>query len=90
MTLKEFKKEFRLICTDTWGNTLEAWFECAAHLNEIAYPPKEWEYEQKGSGKDKDSYWYEFFDECDADELLEIGNFLFRYCSYLKFKGISY
>ena len=91
MNIRDFKNEFRLVCTDTWGNALDAWFECAAHLNEIAYVPIEWEYKASiFGGKDKSSYWYEIFDECDADELLDIGNFLFRYCQYLKFKEVNY
>lgn len=43
-----------------------------------------------GDGRDSKSYWYDLFAGCTIAELWDIGNFLFRYCSYLGSKGLSY
>lgn len=93
MNLKQFKDEFRLICSDTWGNAMEAWFECAGHLNKRGEDiPNEWQYRcgMSGDGTDKDSYWYSIFKNTSTKRLRVIGGFLFRYCQYLKMKGIDY
>jgi len=92
MTLKKFKNEYRLICTDTWGDAMDAWFECAGQMNKRAMEiPRTWEYRPGlGIGTDTESYWYELFENAKANELVQIGRFLFRYCQYLKFKGKDY
>jgi hypothetical protein len=93
MTIKEFKQEYRLICSDTWGNAMEAWFECTGHLNKRGlYIPAEWEYRPAmgTNGTDEESYWYELFEVATDEQLIIIGDFLFRYCEYLRFKGKDY
>ena len=92
MTIKVFKSEYRLICTDTWGNAMDAWFEAAGQMNKRALPiPKEWEYKAGlGNGTDTESYWFEMFENLTDTELINIGNFLFRYCQFLRFKEINY
>lgn len=92
MTLKEFKTEFRLICTDTWGTAMDAWFECAGHmLNRGLDIPYEWEYSAgMGDGREEDSYFYTLFLECTNEQLHAIGNFLFRYCEMLRYAGVNY
>ena len=93
MNLKSFKNEFRLICTDTWGDAMNTWFECAGWINWRGIPtPKEWEYSPGlgGDGREEDNYFYELFESSSDEELIAIGNFLFRYCQYLKFKEIDY
>lgn len=90
---KEFKNEYRLICCDTWGNAMEAWFECAGHLHKRGLSiPSEWEYRPGagGDGTEKDSYWYDIFKHTNAKMLRTIGNFLFRYCQLLKHFGKDY
>jgi hypothetical protein len=92
-TLKEFKSEYRLISSDLWGDAMEAWFECAAHLHlRNLTIPNEWEYKPApcNDNRESDCYWYELFNETDNDLLIEIGNFLFRYCQLLKFYGKDY
>lgn len=92
-SLKEFKNEFRLVCSDTWGEALGAWFECAGQMNKRGMPiPSEWEYSPGlgGDGTEPDSYWYELFENSTGNMLREIGNFLFRYCQYLKYNGVDY
>jgi hypothetical protein len=90
-SIKEFKAEYRLICVNTWGSALEAWFECAGHLFDRGEPiPSEWCYQPKGLVTDPDCWWYEIFDTTITEDLREIGEFLFRYCRYLKHKGIDY
>lgn len=93
MNLKKFKEEFRQMCNDTWGDAVDAWFECAGHMyNRGIDIPYEWEYSPGtgGNGTDEDSYWYDLFKKITNEELIKIGNFLFRYCQYLKFKGKDY
>ena len=92
MNLKEFKEEFRLMCDDTRGDALDAWFECAGHMYERGIDiPNEWKYVHGlGDGTFEQSWWYDFFKESTNEELIKIGNFLFRYCQYLKFKGKDY
>ena len=90
--INKFKDEFRLVCTDTWGNALDAWFECAGRMNKRNLEiPKIWEYSPGMSdGTDKDRYFFTYFAKLSNKKLIEIGNFLFRYCQYLKSKGIDY
>lgn len=93
MNFKEFKNEYRLVCSDTWGSAMEAWFECAGRMYRRGINiPSNWQY-RPGMGSnctDKDSYWYYLFGRCGNKQLQQIGNFLFRYCQYLKFKGKDY
>ncbi|NJO63184.1 MAG: hypothetical protein HC836_34685 [Richelia sp. RM2_1_2] len=91
-TLKEFKDEYRSICVDTWGDALEAWFECTGHMNKrkIKIPAK-WEYDPgAGNGTCKESYWHSIFKNMSDEMLVKIGSFLFRYCEYLRFKEVNY
>lgn len=92
MTLKDFKDDFKLICTDTWGAALDAWFECAGHMHSRNLPiPNEWEYNVGGGdGMDPDTYFHELFQNASDLELIAIGNLMFRYCEFLRFKGINY
>ena len=94
MNLKDFKNELRMLLPcDEWGVSMEAWFECAGYLwNRGLSIPYEWYY-SPGAASDpteEDSYFHELFDECTDKELYDIGNFLFRYCEYLKYKGLDY
>lgn len=92
MKLKDFKEEFRCICTDTWGDALDAHFEIGGRMYKRNMPiPSEWEYRPGlGDPCERDSYWHGIFAKCTNKQLKEIGNFLFRYCRFLKFKGVDY
>jgi hypothetical protein len=94
MNLKQFKQEYKLIFSgDHWGTALDAWFECAGRMNRRGMNiPDEWQYSPgaAGDGTDKESYWYALFARCGNKQLTEIGNFLTRYCQYLKYKGKDY
>ena len=93
MNLKQFKEEFRLICTDTWGDAMDAWFECAGRLYKRRQTlPDNWEYKPPaiGSPCDKESHFHYLMNDSSTLQLTEIGNFLFRYCQYLKYKGVDY
>ena len=92
-TLRQFKDEWRLKCTDSWGDAMEVWFECAGWLHWNGENiPIEWEYSPGagGDGRDKESYWYELFAETPVSLLHEIGRLMTRYCQYLRFKGLDY
>ena len=91
--LKSFKNELRLVTSDTWGSAMDAWFECAGHMhNKGIKIPEDWDYSTgaSGDGTEEDNYFYELFLNTDNEMLIEIGSFLFRYCQYLKFKGLDY
>jgi hypothetical protein len=92
MNLKQFKQEFRLICSDEWGDAMDAWFECAGRLSIRGLNiPDNWEYRTGlGSPCDRDSYFYSLFKESTTKDLRIIGNFLFRYCQMLKHQGKDY
>lgn len=93
MNLQQFKSEYRMMCNDTWGCAMEAWFECAGWLYSMDVSlPLEWEYSAGicGDGREPDCYWYDIFSTLDRDQLMDIGTFLFRYCQYLQFKGVNY
>lgn len=93
MTIREFKNEFRLVCTDTWGDALDAWFECAGRMHKRGLPiPDNWKYFPgiSGDGTEKDCYWHTLFARCGNKQLTNIGNFLFRYCQFLKYKNVDY
>jgi hypothetical protein len=87
MTLKEFKQEFRLICSDEWGDAMDAWFECAGRMYKKNMEiPDTWEYRPSPPEQcEKDSYFYSLFARSTNKQLQIIGNFLFRYCQRLKF-----
>lgn len=91
--LKEFKEEFRLICCDTWGDAMDAWFEVAGrmHVKKMKIPD-EWQYRPAPGGNpcNKESQFYIEFRYANAATLREIGNFLFRYCQLLKHFGKDY
>jgi len=91
MNMQDFKNEFRLICTDTWGNAMDCWFEVAGHLfNRGLAIPANWIYSPGMSPTDEDNYFYEIFGSATDEQLSTIGAFLFRYCQYLKYKRIDY
>lgn len=93
--LKDFKSEFNLVNghLDVWGGAMEAWFECAGQMNKRHLPiPLEWQYKPAlgTDGTDQESYWFELFENCSDELLIEIGNLLTRYCQYLKYKKVDY
>jgi hypothetical protein len=92
MNLKEFKDEFRLICSDAWGEAVDCWFEVAGHLyNRGLNIPDDWGYRPGlGDPTTGDNYFYGLFNDCTDEELRIIGNFLFRYCQMLKHYGKDY
>lgn len=90
----EFKELLRMndVCGDPWGTIVGAWFDCAAHLYEVGDCPPEWQYRPGWGGNviDNESAYFEFFNGLNADQLLEIGNYLFRISEALKRKGLDY
>lgn len=93
-TLKEFKNEFKIVCSDAWGECMGAWFECAAHLyhREIDIPTS-WEYSPgiiATDARDDESYWFEIFNDTSDEMLLVIGNFLYCLSEILRAKGLDY
>ena len=94
MNLKEFKNELRILLpSDEWLVSLDAWFECAGYLwNRDLDIPYEWHY-SPGTAYDpteEDNYFHDLFKGCSDKELYDIGNFLFRYCQYLEYRGLDY
>jgi len=79
--LSNFKSELRLVQTSGCDDALEAWFECAAQMFIRGMRiPFVWEYKPRSNNPTEiDSYFHEFFKESSDEELIEIGNFLFRY-----------
>jgi hypothetical protein len=92
MSIKDFKNEYRLICTDTWGDAMQAWFECAGQMNKRGLStPVLWQYKPGiGGGTEEDCYWYGIFENAPNNALETIGNYLFRYCQFLKYKKVDY
>lgn len=92
-TISDFKNEYKIAFSgDFWGSAMDAWFECAGHLNNRGLSiPSEWEYSPGlGGGMEPDSYFYDIFNDCDDELLINIGNLLFRYCQFLKYKRMDY
>lgn len=93
MNITQFKNEFRLICTDTWGDACEAWFEAVGRMNRRGLAiPSEWNYRpgMGSDGTDKESHWYPLFGRCGNKQLTAIAHFLARYCQILKRAGKDY
>lgn len=93
MNLKEFKNEYRLVCGDTWGDAMEAWFESTGQMNKRGLNiPFEWNYSPGlgGDGTDSESYWFDLMEECTNEEIETIAYFMARYCEYLRFKEVDY
>lgn len=93
-TLREFKELLRMndVAGDPWGVAMGAWFDCAAHLYEVGDCPREWQYRPGSLGNhiETDGPYYEFFNTLNADQLTEIGQFLWRLCEILKKAGRDY
>jgi len=89
--IREFKNDFRFICTDVWGDALDAWFEATGQLcMRWIDIPSAWQYKAGLCPIDEDSYFNEVFANCTDDEITAIANFLFRYCQMLKHNGKDY
>ncbi len=94
--IKDFKAEFRMICTDTWYDAKDAWFEATGQMHKRGIKiPSEWEYSpgknfpdgSPADGTCPTSYFYEIFGNLSDEEITEVGNFLFRYCQFLESNG---
>lgn len=95
MNVKEFRQEFKITDYkyDPWSECMSAWFECAAHLwMKGEHVPSEWEYSPGATDNptEEENYWHEPFKASDSEDLLAIGQLLFRYDRYLRFKGKNY
>lgn len=92
--MAEFKELLRMndVAGDPWGTIVGVWFDCAAHLYEVGDCPAEWQYKPGWGGNviDTESVYFELFNALNADQLLEIGNYLFRISEALKRKGRDY
>ena len=91
--LQKFKVEYRFMSCDIWGDAMEAWFECAGQMNKRGLNISEnWKYSPGlgSDGTDKESHWYHSFKSMKNDNLIKLGNFLFRYCQFLRYKKIDY
>lgn len=77
---------------DPWGTAMSAWFDVASHLFEKGNCPREWQYKPGMGGNhiEEDSYYYEFLQVLDAEQLESIGKLLYRYCEILKLNGKDY
>lgn len=86
-----FKKEFRMISADTWGDAMDAWFEAVGHMYQrgIAIPAK-YQYRPGLSQTEPESYWHDGCKAAQDSELEELAEYLFRYCQFLQYKGIDY
>lgn len=90
-TINEFKKEYRLTCTDTWGHAMDIWFDIASHLWQRKLPiPTQWQYRPGIDPVETDSYFYNDLSTMTDKLLIDCGNLMFRYCQFLRFKGIDY
>lgn len=87
MNLREFKSEFKLMCGESWGDILEAWFEACGVLYDrgVALPAK-YKYRPGASPKqtNEDNYFFDMFQNSSDDELLTIAEFCFKYAMLLK------
>jgi hypothetical protein len=91
--LKEFKKDFKLVCTDKWGESMGSWFDVAnVLLSRGIKAPGHWQFKPSplGFDLDDDSYWVPIFKEYSDDDLITIGNFLERYTKMLRYNGLDY
>lgn len=88
---KELLSELRMICDDSWGDSMEAFFAVAGELLDRGLPiPAAWEYKPGMSPKDPDSYWTDVLEEASDEALQSFGKFLFRYTCLLHKHGKSY
>lgn len=94
LTLSEFKHELRMedVKGDPWGVSLCAFFDLCAVAYERMDVPEEWGYSVGwgGNNLDDESWFQKLFSECTDEQLLTIGNYLFRLTSFLETAGKSY
>jgi hypothetical protein len=91
--LKEFKKEFKLVCSDKWGEAMGTWFDVAnVLLSRGIQAPKHWQFKPSplGADLDQDSYWIPVLESYTSQDLTTIGNFLERYTRLLRHNGLDY
>jgi hypothetical protein len=94
ITLKVFLQEFRLVgAPDWWASSMDAWFEACSHIWwRGIHVPSKYQY-SPGMGSDPrepDSYFHDLCNEASDEALMEIAEFLFRYCQLLKHHGKDY
>jgi hypothetical protein len=92
MNLSEFKNELRLVYhSDKWGCAMDALFECIGrmYIKGVCIDTKH-EYSPGFAPTDDESYFHDLFKNCTNLELHAISEFLYRYCEYLRYKGIDY
>jgi hypothetical protein len=86
---------------DAWGTTMEWWFAVAENLYHNGVDlPAEWEYRDSpmhvNGGYEPEGYAENFIVEAlsdgviDDDDLMRMGNVLFRYAGILKAAGKDY
>jgi len=94
MNVKELKNELRLTADgDNWGNAMLTWFECAGQMNKRRLAvPVDWQYRPGMGldGTDEENYFCSLFRSSHDEDLVQIGEFLCRYCRLLEYKGESY
>lgn len=94
ITMKVFKQEYKLAFSgDHWGTAMESWFEAVAHMWWRGLPiPSKYEYRPGMSAdqREPDSYFHALMEEAPDEVLIEIAEFCFRYCQYLKYKKVDY
>lgn len=94
ITTKVFRHEYQFAFSgDHWGTAMEGWFEAVAHMWWRGLPiPSKYEYRPGMSNdqREPDSYFYALCEEASDEVLIQIAELMFRYCQYLKFKGVDY
>lgn len=82
------------MCTDTWSDAMEAWFEAVGIMyDRNLHIPSKYYYEPAPAlniQSSPDSYWHDSFNLLSNEDLIDVAEFLYRYCSFLQYKGVDY
>lgn len=77
---------------DPWGAGMSVFFQVSAHLYAVSVCPPEWQYRPGMGGNyiDPEDSLTEFLTGKTADELLEMGNYLYKFSNACERAGLSY
>lgn len=92
MKYQDIINEFRLMCSDSWGDSMELSFAVAGEMYERGMAiPKKWKYYPSPFGaKDEDSYWTKPLETVTDEDLERLLTFCWRYTNLLKRHGKDY
>ena len=91
MTIADFKNKFKTICTQTYPDALDAWFEAVGQMHLRCIPiPADYDYlPGKADVIDEDCRFHKDFIKATNDEIIALARYITKYLRVLKSHGLD-